>query len=487
MISSVRKLGQWFWTALLALAILVAPAAGTALAEGKAKHLILFVNDGMQMACEVAASRYLYGQDKALSWHALPYQGYCATWDVTTYNNYAKKLGVEPYDPAKFDPQVGYDPSLGGAVPYPDGKPADDRYFLQQGKPFATDSASSATALSTGHKTDDGRLAWPPAGQPAGKLTTIAEELSNKQKKAIGVVTTVPFNHATPAAFVAHNENRRNYAAIAHEILSQTKPEVVIGGGHPNWDKRSEYQVSPRMIENARAHYEVVERIAGEDGNQKLSDAANNPQVTKLFAIFGGECGNFDHPHPSDSPGRPSVTRGNIENPDLATVSTAALKVLSRDPDGFFLLVEQGDIDWANHGNNFRNMIGSVTDAERAVAAIIAWVDLPGDDIDWSNTLLIVTADHANSYLRLVNLLGPGQLPKQKYASCKDECTMVFTCPNGEVTYGATTHTNELVTIYAKGAGSELFRQYEGKWWPGTRIVDNTQINAVMRAATGLQ
>lgn len=478
-----KKLASWFWVAILALVVLAGPAAGSALAEAKAKNVILFINDGMQLACEVAASRYLRGVDKGLSWHALPYQGYCATWDVTTYDNYAREQGLAPYDPARFDPKVGYDPSLGGMIPYPDGQPADDRYFLKPGKPFATDSASSATALSTGHKTDDGRLAWPPAGQPQQPLTTIAEDLRAKKGKAIGVVTTVPFNHATPSAFVAHNVSRENYAEIASEILTVTKPEVVIGGGHPAWEKK--FKVAPELIEQARVDYTVVVRTPGQDGNQALAQAATG--ATRLFGLFGGKGGNFEFAQVADNPGSPQVARGDGENPDLATVCNAALTVLAKKPEGFFLLVEQGDIDWANHANNFRNMIGSVTDAERAVAAIIAWVDQPGDDIDWGNTLLIVTADHANGFLRLVKPLGPGQLPVQESGGRNAYGAATFKYPGGEVTYGATNHTNELVTIYAIGAGSELFRQYEGRWWPGARIVDNTQLNAVMRAATGLR
>lgn len=477
-----NKLGRWLWTALLVFTVLAGPAAESALAGGQARNVILFVNDGMQLACEVATSRYLNGQDKGLSWHRLPVQAYCATWDVTTYNSYAKEKGLAPYDPANFDPKLGYDPSLGGMIPYPDGQPVDDRYFLKPGKPFATDSASAATALSTGKKTDDGRLAWPPAGQPQQPLITIAEELRAKQGKAIGVVSTVPFNHATPAAFAAHNVSRENYAEIAREILTVTKPEVVIGGGHPNWEKK--FKVAPELIEQARADYTVVTRAPGQDGNQELARAAQG--ATRLFGLFGGKGGNFEYARASHHPGAPRVERGDSENPDLATVSTAALTVLAKKPEGFFLLVEQGDIDWANHANNFRNMIGSVTDAERAVAAIVAWVDRPGDDIDWSNTLLIVTADHANGYLRLEKPLGPGQLPVQETGGRNAYGAATFTYPGGEVSYGATNHTNELVTIYAIGAGSELLRQYEGRWWPGARIADNTQINAVMRAATGL-
>ena len=484
MIWPARKLGRWLRGAMLVLAALAALGSWTlAAAAAPAKNVILFVNDGMQLACEVAASRYLHGVDKGLSWHRLPYQAYCATWDVTTYNHYAKDQGAKPYDPVKFDPQVGYRPSLGGQAPYPDGAPADDRYFLHPGKPYATDSASSATALSTGRKTEDGRLAWLPGGRPDGALTTIAEDLRVQQGKAIGVVTTVPFNHATPAAFVSHNPSRDNYAEIAREILTKTKPEVVIGGGHPDWEKK--YAVSPELIETARADYSVVLRTPGKDGNASLSNAAAS--ASRLFGLFGGPGGNFEFALASDRPGGPSVTRGSAENPDLATASSAALEVLAKDGDGFFLLVEQGDIDWANHANNFKQMIGSVTDAARAVAAIVAWVERPGDDIHWSNTLLIVTADHANSYLRLVRPLGPGQLPAQEPGGVNAYGKATFKYPGGEVTYGATNHTNELVTLYAIGAGSELFRQFEGQWWPGERIVDNTQINALMRAATGLR
>ena len=64
-------------------------------------------------------------------------------------------------------------------------------------------------------------------------MKTIAELLREKKGYAIGVVSTVPFTHATPAAHVSHNKSRDNYTAIGTEILTAVKPEVVIGGGHP--------------------------------------------------------------------------------------------------------------------------------------------------------------------------------------------------------------------------------------------------------------
>jgi len=100
----------------------------------------------------------------------------------------------------------------------------------------ATDSASAATALATGFKTDEGNIAWR-TGDPAnGRLSTIAEMYRNQKKAAIGVVSTVPFSHATPAGFVSHNVNRNNYKAIAQEIIAGVRPDVVIGGGNPNYN-----------------------------------------------------------------------------------------------------------------------------------------------------------------------------------------------------------------------------------------------------------
>ena len=73
-------------------------------APGPTKNVILFIGDGMQLAHEIATSRYLYGRDDALSFHALQYKGNVATWDVTTYNKYATALGKPLYNPWRILP-----------------------------------------------------------------------------------------------------------------------------------------------------------------------------------------------------------------------------------------------------------------------------------------------------------------------------------------------------------------------------------------------
>jgi len=357
--------------------------------------------------------------------------------------------------------------------------PMRDLYFLYQSS--ATDSASAGTALSTGYKTDDGNIAWLPGDPANGSLTTIAEQLRAENGFSIGVVSTVPFNHATPAAFVSHNVSRNNYQAIAQETLWTVKPDVVIGAGYgSSYVKGLDFTKLP-------TDYVFVQRQTGVDGGQSLSAAAASVDVTageKLFGLFGEAGGNFDYHVVSDTPGSPSVTQGTIENPTLADSVDATLSVLGKDPDGFFVMFEQGDIDWTNHANDFENMIGGVWDLDQAVRAAEAYVDRAGDSITWDNTLILVTADHSNSFMKNQTVLGAGDLPTQIPAAAGSSAYgSTWAYPDGDVTYGSSGHTNELVTLSARGAGSDLIPNYAGSWYPGTQIVDNSQIYSVMKDA----
>lgn len=455
-----------------------------------ARHIILFIGDGMQLEHERALSRYLNGTDAGLVWNQFPYQGPVATWDVSTYNRYAQRQTVDPFTPEAFDPLVGYDPQQGGVERYPLDKSANEPYFLRDR--LATDSAAAATAMATGTKTEAGNIAWM-AGDPAdGALKTIAELLREQRGSAIGVVSTVPFNHATPAAFVSHNSNRTNYftgntpgsgLGIAEEILQVSRPEVVIGGGHPDYN--GDYLPHSLLAEmRSSSEYLLVARSSGVDGGQALlagSQQAIDRQM-KLFGLFGGPGGNFEPPRPQHNPGRPTIHAATEENPTLDQATQAALLRLSEDQDGFFLLVEQGDIDWANHNNDYPWMLGALNDLHEAVKSAIAYIDLPGDRLDWDNTLLMVTSDHGNSFMRLAadTPLAKGELPGPAEIARWDQTPQ----PGIKVSYRSNGHSNELVSLYARGSADRLFRQYQGSWYPGTSIIDNTQIYQVMRQFT---
>jgi len=499
---------------VLAAVLLVAPGCRDRNAnpfpsvEGTAKHVILVVGDGMQLAHEIALSRYQHGVDRGLSWHALAYETVCTTWDVTTHDRYAWARGAGRYDATSFDPAVGYDPAFGGVWTY-DGfwEPPSDAYFLTPlagwgglgaGIP-ATDSAAAATALACGRKTDAGNVCWAAGDPPGGALASIGEEAARQKSMAYGVVTTVPFVHATPACFISHAPDRFAYGAISREAIHVTRPDVMIGAGHPAWSGHFGY-IDPDDYAGFRAgvaapysEYVFVERAAGRDGGLALAaavgeilDPAHPHHGRKLFGLFGGPGDYLEHPAPSDTPGVPGFTwpPGGEENPSLAECAVGALRVLEKrgGDHGFFLLIEGGDIDWANHAADYAWMVGAMHQLDEAVKAVVSYVDDPATALGWENTLLIVTADHANGYMRFdpARVLGRGDLPAQQPG-------VPPTYPGGEVAYRAPgAHTNEPVTIHAAGTGARLFLEYEGLHHRFTRLIDNTMVFEVMRRAMGL-
>ncbi len=103
-------------------------------------------------------------------------------------------------------------------------------------------------------------------------------------------------------------------------------------------------------------------------------------------------------------------------------------------------MFEQGDIDWSNHANGYENMVGGVYDLEQAVTTAETIVETGVNGMNWSNTLMIVTSDHSNSYMRLQEELGKGNLPVEVVGAGKS------TYSAGDVTYSTTGHTNELVS-----------------------------------------
>ena len=480
-----------------------APMRPPAAPGGKAaaKYVILLIGDGMPLASEVALSRYLYGTDQGLTQHGFPFRAACTTWDVTTYDCFARAAHEPRYAPATARPRLGYDPVRGGDRTY-DGtwSPPDETYFTTRlawggGWPRipATDSASAATALACGCKTDDGNIAWLPGDPPGGSLPSLGETARAVKSMAYGVVTTVPFSHATPAAFISHNINRNNYLQIAAEAIRSTRPDVVIGAGHPTWSGNTYISAEDCAGLNAGTtapynEYVFVQRIAGQDGGASLQaatdhilDASHPDHGKKLFGLFGGKDGSFETPVPAAAPGSPGFSWSTNENPTLAQASTAALRVLTRrgGSNGFFLMIEGGEIDWANHDRDYRRMVGAMYQFDQAVKAVVDFVDDPATPQTWDNTLVVVTADHANGGLRFAKgvVFGRGDLPEQTGNSY----------PGGEVMFRAGgAHTNEPVMLYVRGAGLDRFREYAGRWYPGTQLVDNTQVYQAMKAAMGL-
>jgi len=343
-----------------------------------------------------------------------------------------------------------------------------------------TDSASAATALSTGYKTANGNIAV--TYNDVTRLTTMTE-IARAMSKSSGVVSTVPFSHATPAAFAAHNVHRDNTQSIAHEMITSLgngvgakgntpTVQVIIGGGHPTYYPGYTYVSSsdyPALKNGTTGQgWNFVERKTGVDGGDALAAAAATSN--KLFGLFGNAGGTTGYRMANGS-------GYNSENPTLAEMTTSALTVLGRDNDGMFLMVEGGAIDWGAHGRNIDQTIGEVIDFDNAVAATIDWIN--GVDPTWSDTLLVVTADHETGYLTR----GSGVFSN---VALGNPGAGVLPVSGTHFYFNSTDHTNQLVPVYAKGAGADLLTSYATLFDAGlgTSYLDNTQIFRAIYAAT---
>ncbi|WP_260446020.1 MULTISPECIES: esterase-like activity of phytase family protein [unclassified Nostoc] len=406
---------------------------------------------------------------------------------------------------------VGYDPSRGGVNPW---TPGNDPEYIKYSYP---DSANTATTLYTGVKSYNNAVGVDIFENP---LETILKT-ANQVGKSTGLVTSVPIDHATPAAAAANVNRRSKYDAdypVLDNILQQElrvyQPTVLLGGGHPlstpgdllpagvepntsnEYISQSTYTELSTKPTNNLYDYTFLER--GENAAQKLAETAATIDPEKgdrLFGLYGARGQNGNLPVSSANgdysttgldmfsvfanqgdntkvdttrPLLPGETDASFiakevnENPTLNDLTNAALDVLGKDPDGFWLMVEGGDIDWSAHDNNIDNLIGTTLDFDKAVGSTIDWINNNGG---WDENLLIVTADH-DHYLTL-----DGDFPTLVQNQGAEALTNLDTTaevghywgsdPN--VKYGWGTHTNRPVPVYYQGAGSEVLNSLVGK------------------------
>ena len=258
-----------------------------------------------------------------------------------------------------------------------------------------TDSANSMTAYTTGHKTCVNALGVYCANnialQAHPHVETVAELAKRKLGMAVGIVTTTEIEDATPAAVVAHTRRRQDYDRIV-EMFYANRPEVLLGGGTPNFlpkdDPRGKRSDSENYIEKFKAAgYAFVDTAKG------LAAAAADPATQKLLGLFNDR--NID-----GALDRKFLKKGTVakfpDQPDLTDQMRAALQVLSRNDNGFFLMVESGRIDKYSHS----------LDWERAVYDTIMFDDAVKLAKDFAathpDTLIVVVPDHAHP----VNIIG---------------------------------------------------------------------------------
>ena len=405
-------------------------------AEAGKKYIFLVVFDGMSW--QMTRNAAIYNQqrvtyDKGRGAGTL-FQEYTAdgttqfSFMVTSPHNngtVANPNTQEIANPGGIIPG-GYKAAAGGRTPW--DSHTDDGYLIQapqKGNPTHayTDSASSATSMMAGIKTYNNAIGVDSTGQA---VPSIAHDLQ-EQGWAVGVVTSVPFSHATPAAAYAHNVTRKDYQDISRDLLGlpsvfHAEPlqglDVVIGAGYGvNEDEDSaqgdNYEPGNKYLADADLttlqsdnRYVVALRTASQSGQTVLRLAARKAVKNKqrLFGFFGTQ---FDHlpyetadgafnPMPDVAAEDESYAEADLnENPDLAEMTRAALQVLESRGNRFWMLMEAGDVDWAAHANNLDHAIGAINSGDRAVRVIVDWVE---KNSNWDESLMIVTSDHGHLF-----------------------------------------------------------------------------------------
>jgi alkaline phosphatase len=419
--------------ATLLLAVLLSLLCHSALATNSPKNIIMIVGDGMGPSY------------------------------TTAYRIYADDPDTTEVEETVFDRLL-----VGMASTHP---------HMDTG--YVTDSAASATALSTGVKTYNGAI-----GVDANKnpVQTVLE-LAKIQGRKTGIAVTSQINHATPASFGAHNESRQNYDQIADSYFDEkTKGQfildVMLGGGWKYFIREDR-----NLVEQFKAAgYQYVDELT------QLDTVSLGRPLLGLFADSG-------MPWALDS----------ANQMRLPTLTKAAVRQLEND-QGYFLLIEASQIDWAGHGND----IGSAMAEMHDLAVTLEWLEQYL--VKNSDTLLVATADHSTGGLSigangnyswspkwLKNLkASPEEIGKQ-LITAKNRGTLATNLLGFELTkeeiasisliesdkarpfhnaiskildnrsntgWTTTGHTGVDVQIFAKGLGSERFRGH----------LDNTRI-----------
>ena len=339
-----------FACGLMAGALALSATVGGVTAKADAaspKYVFLFIGDGMSYPQFQAASDYLGALADNDEEQALPSVKY-------DDRNGAVLDGPKALNFMNF-------PVAGSAVTY-------------DACSFAPDSASTATSIATGRKTYSGMINVDITG--AEEFETIAEKLHGQQGYKIGIISSVNLNHATPAAFYAHQASRNNYYEIGQEMVDSGF-EYFAGGGlkkvtGPNKDQESLYDLAEAAGYKVTFTQEEAQAVTAQDEKVILIDE-----------------------HLADSDAMAYDMDRQEEQWALADYVAKGIEVLNNDT-GFFMMCEGGKIDWACHANDAG---ATVTDTLALADAVQVAVDFAQEHP--AETLILVTGDHETGGLTI--------------------------------------------------------------------------------------
>jgi len=289
----------------------------------------------------------------------------------------------------------------------------------------ATDSANTMSAYMTGHKTAVNAIGVyadrTPDSLDDPRVETIAEAVRRQTKKSIGIVATAEIEDATPAAVVSHTRNRNDKADIVGMLLD-VKPEVVLGGG-------SAYFLGKDVPGSKRKDDKDYIKLFQDAGYKLATDknelAANASAEGNLLGLF--HTGNMDV-----TLDREFLKKGTVEKfpnqPGLVQMATVALDRLSKNPDGFFLMVEGSSIDKMSHPLDWDRAVVDTIEFDKVVGLAREFQKANPD------TLIVVTGDHTHgvSIIGTVDDEKPGTEMREKVGTYAEAGFPNYTDENGD-------------------------------------------------------
>ncbi|CAK0793310.1 unnamed protein product [Prorocentrum cordatum] len=313
---------------------------------------------------------------------------------------------------------------------------------------LVTDSAAAATALATGHRTDNLRI-----GELGGNSSRAVGTIMEGAEAAgllTGLVTTTRLTHATPASFSAHTPSRSDEDLIARQQLQQGC-EVLLGGGLEKFQASGRQDGRDLLQEAESLGYRIALNLSSlRAGAEAEAEAARSGRPPRLLGLFAESHLPYELDYDSVGPAVPS----------LRDMTAAALRVLSAGGPaaasggrGLFLLVEGGRIDHAGHAN----------DAPAVAREVLAFDDAVGEALGYvsgrEGALLAVTADHETGGLSLgccnaydMNLTGLN-LAGSSAAAMANE---IYTALAGGQAVGISAAEAVRTTVAAAAGGAEL-------------------------------
>lgn len=322
-----------------------------------------------------------------------------------------------------------------------------------------TCSSAAATAIATGTKTNNAMLGVAPDSTHLTAITYKLHELGY----GIGVTSTVQVNHATPAAFYGHSVKRSDYYSIGEE-LPQSGFEFFAGGGF--------IQPLGKAKEKEKSLYTIAEEggytvICGMD---EFEEKKNAEKILLVKEKDSDDICDYALGREADELSLPKIV-------------TAAIEVLEKNPNGFFLMAEGGLIDWTAHSNDLAGTVFEILDFDEAISVAYKFYEKHPDE-----TLIVVTADHETGGpslgrkgsrldLTVIDSISTSATTNEVEDYMNDKTVMNDLSQKANIGWTTTSHCGGPVPVWAIGVGSEKFAARQ----------DNTDIPKKICSAMGIE